>query len=47
MTGTMRSSVRRMSAFWDGGRAGAEYDRQLVVRRNSASVKRIGRIVNV
>jgi len=39
--------VRRRSAFWDGGRGGAEDEKRFATKRNSARVKRMGRIVNV
>jgi len=39
--------VRMISAFWDGGREGAEDERRLCNKRESARKKRMGRIVNV
>lgn len=44
---TMRSRVRRMSAFWEGGREGENRKTVLKMRRDDAKKKRIGRIVNV
>lgn len=42
-----KRSVRRRSAFWDGGRGGAEEEKRFGRKRESARKKRIGRIVNV
>jgi hypothetical protein len=44
---TTSKSVRMMSAFWDGGREGAEDEKRLCNKRESARKKRMGRIVNV
>ena len=40
-------SVLRMSAFWEGGRAGFEFVMALAKSRQRARMKRMGCIVNV
>jgi hypothetical protein len=44
---TSNKSVRMMSAFWDGGREGADDEKRLCNKRESARKKRMGRMVNV
>lgn len=41
------SRARMMSAFWDGGKGGAEGVMVLTRRRLAANTKRIGRMVKV